>query len=251
MDILFTAVRKSDGKVLYFYDDNSREDYIDMYDEELTDYGFALNLPFGEKVIDVSPERSELRQMMHMVGLEPDKNMLQELYGNNDEKEDVDEKIDKMRRLSKHTFEIKDDKLEETDDDPYEIAVRKNKLTNVQIFQTFYNDLDEERKKAVRDVFADLNLDIDKLDEYIDEEINMNVDVYLQDYETSSAFEAAAKKYKSSAEYKKHKIFMDAIDKSYDVVYKMDEADDLKRLKAAATKADNSSDSEEENREEK
>lgn len=51
--------------------------------------------------------------MMHMAGLKPNKNMLQELYGNNDEKEGIDEKIDKMRYLSKYTFEIQNDKLEE------------------------------------------------------------------------------------------------------------------------------------------
>lgn len=50
-------------KVLYFYNNNSREDYIDIYDEEFTDYKFALNLPFSKKVIDVNPDTkcSELK----------------------------------------------------------------------------------------------------------------------------------------------------------------------------------------------
>lgn len=38
-------------KVFYFYDDNSREDYIDIYDEEFAAYKFALNLPFGKKLL--------------------------------------------------------------------------------------------------------------------------------------------------------------------------------------------------------
>ena len=232
MNIILTAVRKSDNKVLYFYDEDSREDYIDMYDEELTDYGFAIDIPFGEKIIDISPERTELRNMCKLAGITMQKDALKDIYGRNDSK-DEEKEFAKIKNISKHVLQVNDknNTVEEVEDDnPTEVSIRKNKLDTVRIFEAFYDGLDKDRKIAVKNTFANNNLDIDKLDEYIDKEINMNIDFYLTDYDTEKALKKAKHKYEQTDEYKWHKNFMKAIEDSYDAVCEIDMHEDAQKL---------------------
>ena len=224
-----SAKCKEDNKILYFYDLDSYNDYIDTYEKELIDMSIILDVPFGANIIDMSEDRKELRQAFNMVGLQMDKNIMQELY-NNETEVDPNETIKQLRKASKHTFDIKDNTLEESDDNPQEISIRKDKLMNIELFKSFYTALEDSRKQLVRDTFKQYNLDIDLLDEYIDQEINMNIDIYLQEYDTESQFKQAEREYKKTDEYLKHKIFMKAIDKSYDVVRYADDQDDVNKV---------------------
>lgn len=228
-----TATRLSDNKTLYFYDLDSYTDYKDVYEEDLSDISLVLDVPFGEKIIDISEERNELRQAFSLAGLPLDKNLMKNLYSHNENTVDPDEAVKEISQISKQTFDIndKDELVENNDDNPLEISIRKNKLLNVELFKSFYTALEDDRKKLVRDTFKSYNLDIDCLDDYIDKEINMDIDIYLNNYDTHSQFKQAEREYKKTDEYLQHENFMNAIDKSYDAVRYADDADDAKKIK--------------------
>lgn len=227
--MIFSAVRKRDNQVLYFYDLDSYNDYIDTYEEDLSNVSILLEAPFGAEVIDMNLARNEVRQAFNMYGFDIDKNTMKELY-NYESDIDPNERIREMRQLNKQTFDINDnEELNASDDNPQEIQMRQGKLTVCNLFKAFYEALEDNRKQLVRDVFIQHKLDIDNLDTYIDQEINMNIDIYLNKYDTNSQFKQAEKEYKQSGAYKVHKNFMDAIDKSYDVVRLADDKEDAEK----------------------
>jgi len=227
--MIISAIRKRDNKILYFYDLDSYNDYIDTYEEELSDMSILLEAPFGEEIIDMNLDRQEVRQMFNMAGFKVDKNTMKELY-NYESDIDPNESIKEMRKLNKQTFNISDkEELEISDDNPREVQIRQNKLTVCDLFKAFYEALEDNRKQLVRDVFIQHKLDINNLDTYIDQEINMNIDIYLNDYDTESQFKQAEKEYKQLGAYKVHKNFMNAIDKSYDVVRFADDKEDAEK----------------------
>ena len=227
--MVIAANRLSDNKMLYFYDLDSYNDYIDTYEEDLSEISILLNAPFGEEIIDMNADRQEIRQAYNMVGLPITNKTIKDLY-NYESDIDPNENIHQMRHLSKQTFNIKDNnQLEKSEDNPQEIQIRQNKLMNCNLFRSFYEALEDDRKQLVRDVFIQYKLDIDKLDTYIDQEINMNIDIYLNNYDTESQFKQAEKEYKQLGAYKVHKNFMNAIDKSYDAVRFADDKEDAEK----------------------
>ena len=189
-----TSTRKSDGKVLYFRNMESRLNWIDMYDgeDELLDLGFVQSVPITEDIIYADPLQAELENVMGAVGLSMKDMTKQTLYGLESEDksyEKTDERLKEYKNMAKQSYELVNHDLVEIEDNPQEINIRKSKVLQNRLFRSFVQGLEDDRRILVAEVFKNHDMDIDKLDEYLDEELNMDLSVYLQDYETQYQFD--------------------------------------------------------------
>ena len=230
-----TSTRKSDGKVLYFRNMESRLNWIDMYDgeDELLDLGFVQSVPITEDIIYADPLQAELENVMGAVGLSMKDMTKQTLYGLESEDksyEKTDERLKEYKNMAKQSYELVNHDLVEIEDNPQEINMRKSKVLQNRLFRAFVQGLEEDRRILVAEVFKNHDMDIDKLDEYLDEELNMDLSVYLQDYETQYQFDQAEKEFQETDTYKIHKRLMDVMNESYKVVHNADNHEDLNKL---------------------
>ena len=234
MAIVLKAIRQNDQKILYFKDQESYDDYVLAFEDEvLSEPQFCFDLPFGEKVIDWDQSRANMSTLLKLNGLSMKDVTKTDILGTDTKDhsyEDTPKRMKEYRKLAKHTFDLQNGELIENDDDYREITIRKNKARNNDIFKNFIDALDDTRKNAVADVFAQHNLNLDKLDEYFDTELNMDISIWLQDYDTEKAFLIALKSFKQTDDYKVHDNFMKAMEASYEAVRKMDIDNDHKNL---------------------
>ena len=230
-----TGTRKSDGKVLYFRNMNSRLNWIDMYDgeDELLDLGFVQSVPITEDIIYADPLQAEVGNVMNAVGLSTKDMTKETLYGLESEDKSYDktsERLKEYTNMAKQSYELVNNDLVEIEDNPKEISIRKSKAFQNRLFRAFVQGLEDDRRILVAEVFKNHDMDIDKLDEYLDEELNMDLTVYLQSYETQYQLEQAEKEFEETEAYKTHKKLMDAISESYEAVHKADNHEDLNKL---------------------
>lgn len=234
MAMALISKRVSDGKLLYFRDEESREEYELVHDdEELEDAGFCFDVPFGEQVFDCDDQRSNMEMMMKFAGVSSAGLSMDEIYGRDTKEhsyDDTGKRLKEYRNMARKTYDFGKGELVETDDDYREIRIRQMKVENNRLFRAFVDALDDDRKELVRVAFKNNGLDLNNLEEYFDQELNMNIDPYLEDYETEKAMIMAMKAYQETDDYKTHKIFATAVEEAFDAVREADINDDKKSL---------------------
>lgn len=231
--IVLKATRKSDNEVLYFRDQESYDDYVLTYEEELTEPSFDFEVPFGKKVIDWNQQRANMSFLFKAAGIAMKDVSKSDLLGIDTKDhayEDTEKRIKEARSITKKTFELQNGELVETDDDYREINIRKKKAINNDIFKSFIDGLDDIRHNAVVNVFIQHKLDLDKLEEYFDVELNMDISIWLQDYETQKDFLIAFREFKKTDTYKTHHNFIKAMEDAYEAVRKLDIDNDQKMM---------------------
>ena len=228
------ATRKSDNKILYFRDQESYDDYLLTYGEELTKPKFCFEVPFGNKVIDWNQRRSDMSILFNAAGLSMKEVSEADLFGRDTEDhsfEDTDKRMKEAHKVARKTFDIKDGQMIETDDDYREVKIRQEKAQRHTLFRAFVEALDDTRRNAVANVFIEHNLNLDDLEALFDEELNMDISFWLQEYDTTKAYLIAGKEFKKTDTYKIHHNFISAIEDSYEAVRQMDIDNDYQIMK--------------------
>ena len=224
-----TIQRKNDNKIFYFRDEDSRDEFLDIHDdEEFINFNYVFKVPFGETIFDLDSQREELESLIQISGISQDNIALTSdmlLNTKIDESNDFEHTDDRIKEAMKHynkTYTVDgNNELIATEDNPEEIAARKAKLLNVRIFKSFYDSLQEHEKNVVAIAFKEKQLDIDQFDKYCDEEINMDIEPVIKVYESQKQMKKAIKQYKASKAYKIHENFMDAIELAYKKVHEL------------------------------
>lgn len=224
MPLMYPSItRKSDNKVFYFRDEDSRDEFLEIYEDEyeFINPQYVFEIPFGEEVFDLDPGRAEFEDLMQRLGQSTEQYTTNDIYNvdiNNDYNK-TEDRLKEFRKLAKKAYTMENDELIELDDNPDEISIRKARLAQNRLFQAFYDDISDKEKQLVAQVFKEHNLDIDKLDEYFDQILNMNIDVYLQEYDSQKEADKAFNKYKKTDDYKFLKNINNAISKSFEKVH--------------------------------
>ena len=218
--MVYSATRASDGKILYFYDIASKEEWEDMHDEELIDEQWVYKVPFGEEVYDYDEDRKTLKMMMDNTGISFSELTKAEILGvdsTDHSYEDTDKRLSEYRKMQRHVVQVPNSKNEiDTENlDAREITARKNIVFDHRMFKALIEQKNTNLD-LVKKIFAEHNLDLDKLDEYFDEDLNRELP--LEEQETSAAYEEYYKQYKETDAYKKHKNLADAISESYEAL---------------------------------
>lgn len=227
-----TVQRKNDNKIFYFRDEDSRDEFLDIHDdEEFINFSYTFKVPFGEEIFDLDSSREELESLIKISGISNNNIAITSDMFYNDIKTDqtndfdhTDERVEAAMKQYNKVYTMdkdNDNELITTEDNPDEIKIRKNKLLNVRIFKSFYDSLQQHEKNAVVQAFKEKQLDIDKLDEYCDQEINMNIDIFLTNYKSEKQMKKSIQQYKETDEYKAHKNFLDAIELAYERVQQL------------------------------
>ena len=231
--IVLEATRKSDNTILYFRDQESYDDYVLTYEEELTSPQVCFEVPFGQTVIDWNPERANMSTLFKLNGISMKNMSLKDLSGTDTPDhsyEDTPKRMKELRNMARKTYDFENGKLVETNDDYREINIRKDKALNNATFRAFVDTLNKEELDKVTEVFVNHNLDFSKLEEYFDEELNMDVSLWLKDYDTQKQYLQALLQYQETDDYKKHKNFIDTLTEAYNVIREMDNSKDLTEL---------------------
>jgi len=222
----FILIKKSTGEKLYFRDEESRDDYIMMHeDEEFEDDGFCFDLPYFAEVIDNDEQRRNMETMLKFAGVDASKLSINEIYGteSDDHKyEDTEKRIEEYRDKVNNVYNYSKGGLEKTDENYKEVRIRQNIMENNQFIRAFFKELKDEEKELVKSTFEEYNLDFDKLEEYLDEELNIDLDPFLKRYEVERDELIAIREYKKTDAYKKHVNFENAIKASMNKIYNLD-----------------------------
>lgn len=231
-----TATRKSDSKIFYFRDIDSRDEFIDINDQdEFINFSYVFDVPFGEDIFDLDEQRKDYERLISAIGMSTDQVSLADIYGIN-ENDKTSQTDEHMKDISKTVYKYENDQLSETEYDANEISIRKDILERNRLFEAFYNSLDAKEKSLVAQVFQSFKLDIEKLEEYFDQEINMNVDIFLTPFSSEEEFKKAKKKYEKTKEFKIHKNFINAMEAAYDKIQEADMQKQLAKINASSTK---------------
>ena len=138
--MVYSATRTSDGKILYFYDIASKEEWEDMHDEELIDEQWVYKAPFGEEVYDYDEDRKTLKMMMDNTGISFSELTKAEILGvdsTDHSYEDTDKRLSEYRKMQRHVVQVPNSKNEiDTEDlDAREITARKNIVFDHRMFK--------------------------------------------------------------------------------------------------------------------
>lgn len=225
MRLVLQAARRSDGEIFYFRDQESYDDYVLTYEEEFEPPTLTFDVPFGKTIIDWNETRAQLEVLFQANGLDINQVSKLDLLGLDSKDhsyEGTEDRLKEARKISKKTFEVQNGKLVATDDDPREIQIRQKKALNNEIFKTFIDGLDDIRRNTITDVFSQHSLNLDNLEDYFDQELNMDISIWLQDYDTERDFLIALRDFKKTDTYKVHENFMKAMEESYEAIRKLD-----------------------------
>lgn len=149
MNFKISSIRKEDGKVLYFFDDEVMEQYItDNGGADAFEFnGFQL-VPQFEEVIDPDSWRKDVLYLMKSCGLDTRGLKKHEINGTDDPDEDEEAREKRIKEIMDinnraAVYKIKDDgTLEETDDNVEEFA-KEQKQKRLE------ESIDVLKKKAI------------------------------------------------------------------------------------------------------
>ena len=162
MNLKIASERKSDGKILYFFDNASMEKYIENNGgQDAYDFlGFQI-VPDGEKVIDTDEFRSDFMFIASGLGININELKEHEIYGTDDPEKVEETEEMKMKRIEEDlknrvaVYRIKDNgQLEETNEDVDEI-VKAKKERHAEL------TISVLEKKCI-----ELNIDLDDFADY-------------------------------------------------------------------------------------
>ena len=217
--------RKSDGKMLYFRDMESMEDYVKNNggEDAFEDFFFDTK-PFSEPLIDNYEHRSELERMLGFTGINANDLSMEEIEGvdKNDYKaEDTAERLKEIYKNEKSVQKLnKDSTITVTDESADEITARKAVLDMFKVFKYDYDNATDEQKEIYENILKKYNMDINNLDAYIEEAINTDFSFYTKTFESKEEMQKAKEEWEKLDSVKQYNKYKDAIMEASDAVYK-------------------------------
>ena len=217
--------RLSDGKILYFRDMESMEDYVkDNGGESAYGAFYFDSKPFTEPLIDNYEHRSELERMLNFSGINTNDLTTEEIEGvdKDDYKaEDTEKRLKEIYKDEKVVQKLnKDTTITITDEAPDEITARKNILDIFKLFKYDYEHSTDEQKEIYDKVLNELNMNMNDFDTYIDEAINADFSIYGKEFNSKEEMQKATEEWEKIESVKKLKDYKAGLTAASDAVYK-------------------------------
>ena len=217
--------RLSDGKILYFRDMESMEDYVKANGGEDAYGAFYFDTkPFTEPLIDNYEHRSELERMLNFSGISTNDLTTEEIEGidkDNYKAEDTEKRLKEIYKNEKVVQKLnKDTTITITDEAPDEITARQGVLNIFKMFKYDYEHSDDEQKKIYEDVLKEHNMNINDFDTYIDEAINADFSIFSKEFDSKEEMQKAKENWAEIDSVKKLTEYKKGLTAASDAVYK-------------------------------
>lgn len=217
--------RKSDGKMLYFRDMESMEDYVkNNGGEDAFENFFFDTKPFSEPLIDNYEHRSELERMLGFTGINANDLSMEEIEGVDKDDYKAEDTTERLKEIYKNEKSVqklnKDSTITVTDESADEITARKAVLDMFKVFKYDYDNATDEQKETYKNILKKYNMDINNLDAYIEEAINTDFSIYTKTFESKEEMQKAKEEWEKLDSVKQYNKYKDAIMEASDAVYK-------------------------------
>ena len=217
--------RKSDGKMLYFRDMESMEDYVKNNggEDAFEDFFFDTK-PFSEPLIDNYEHRSELERMLGFTGINANDLSIEEIEGVDKDDYKAEDTAERLKEIYKNEKSVQklnnDSTITVTDESADEITARKAVLDMFKVFKYDYDNATDEQKETYKNILKKYNMDINNFDAYIEEAINTDFSFYTKTFESKEEMQKAKEEWEELDSVKQYNKYKDAIMEASDTVYK-------------------------------
>lgn len=216
---------KANGKILYFRDMESMEDYVKNNggEDAFEDFFFDVK-PFSEPLIDNYEHRSELERMLGFSGINANDLSIEEIEGVDSDDYKAEDTTKRLKEIYKNEKSVqklnKDSTITITDESAEEITARKATLDMFKVFKYDYDNATDEQKGIYEKVLKEYNMDINNLDAYIEEAINTDFSIYTKEFKSKEEKKRAEEEWEKLDSVKQYNKYKEAIMKASDAVYK-------------------------------